>query len=219
MHTFAAVTYDRLTDQLVVASYPQHLEPGRFTDVIAHVWPKIRRHPTWLFDIGAKRWRPLESAAVHFFPHATAYDSHRAVVMGYRPDGIYELPMSEANRRGVRWRQLRTPPITQTPSTTRAKGSSSAGRPQSSRAYARCGRSRGPRHCAGTSCPSPFPGLGRHGKRARRSVTGSRCSSSRSTSDASSRVPRSARSAFHTDSGSPLAATHNWGERNLRDSS
>jgi hypothetical protein len=57
--------------------------------------------------------------------------------MGYRPDGIYELPMSEANRRGVRWRQL----------------------------------------------------------------------------------PRSARSAFHTDSGSPLAATHNWGERNLRDSS
>ena len=125
MHTFAAVTYDRLNDQLIVASYPQHLEPGRFTDVMAHVWPKIRRHPTWLFDMGAERWRPLESAAVHFFPFATAYDSHRAVVMGYRPDGIYELPMSEAN---PSWRKVASAShsaYTQTPSTTRAEGSSS----------------------------------------------------------------------------------------------
>jgi hypothetical protein len=103
MHTFAAVTYDRLNDQLVVASYPQHLEPGRFTDVMAHVWPKIRRHPTWLFHMSAERWRPLESAAVHFFPYATAYDSHRSVVIGYRPDGIYELPMSAAN---PSWRKV-----------------------------------------------------------------------------------------------------------------
>jgi len=103
MHTYAAVTYDRLNDQLVVASYPQHLEPGRFTDAMAHVWPAIRRHPTWLFDLGAERWRTLPSAAVHFFPYATAYDSHRAVVIGYRPDGIYELPMSEPN---PAWRRV-----------------------------------------------------------------------------------------------------------------
>jgi hypothetical protein len=97
MHTFAAVTYDSLNDRLVVASYPQHLEPGRFTKAMAHMWPGIRRHPTWFFDLGSQRWRALQAVGVDFFAYATVYDSHRAVVIGYRPDGIYELPMSEAN--------------------------------------------------------------------------------------------------------------------------
>jgi hypothetical protein len=103
MHTFGAVTYDERNDQLVVASYPQHLEPGRFTDVMANVWPAIRRHPTWLFDFATQRWRALRSEAVHFFPYSTEYDSHRAIVIGYRPDGIYELPMSQAN---PAWRRV-----------------------------------------------------------------------------------------------------------------
>ena len=103
MHTFAAVSYDKLNDQLVVASYPQHLEPGRFTDVMAHVWPEIRRHPTWLFALASERWRALPSEGVHFFPYATAYDGHRSVVVGYRPDGIYELPMVEAS---PAWRKV-----------------------------------------------------------------------------------------------------------------
>ncbi|HSF48746.1 MAG TPA: hypothetical protein VLA73_10320 [Burkholderiales bacterium] len=101
MHTFAAVSYDALNDRLVVASYPQHLEPGRFTDALAHVWPEIRRHPTWLFDLESQRWRALDSPAEHFFPYATAYDSHRAAVVGYRSDGIYELDMDRAE---PRWR-------------------------------------------------------------------------------------------------------------------
>lgn len=103
MHTFAAVTYDSLNDRLVVASYPQHLEPGRFTDAMADVWPKIRHHPTWLFDLSSDRWRALRSTAMHFFAYATAYDSHRAVVIGYRPDGIYELPMDKAE---PEWRRV-----------------------------------------------------------------------------------------------------------------
>jgi hypothetical protein len=61
MHTFAAVSYDALNDRPVVSSYPQHLERGRFTDALAHVWPQIRRHPTWLFDLESQRWRAFLS--------------------------------------------------------------------------------------------------------------------------------------------------------------
>jgi len=103
MHTFAAVTYDELNDRLVVASYPQHLEPGRFTNALADVWPRISRHPTWMFDLATARWHALRSPATHFFPYATAFDSHRHVVVGYRADGIYELAME---RKAPRWRYI-----------------------------------------------------------------------------------------------------------------
>jgi len=103
MHTFGAVTYDAAHDRLVVASYPEHLTPGRFTDAMARVWPGIRRHPTWLFDLAAERWRPLSSEPVHFFPYATAYDSHRATVVGYRRDGVYELALGESE---PAWRRV-----------------------------------------------------------------------------------------------------------------
>ena len=68
MHTFGAVDYDPVGDALIVSSYPQHLEPGRFTDVLADVWPKIRRHPTWILDLEKNKWRPLPGRAVQFFP-------------------------------------------------------------------------------------------------------------------------------------------------------
>ena len=103
MHTFGAVTYDPVHDRLVVASAPAHLVPGRFTDAMASVWPGIRRHPTWTFDLATERWRPLAGEAVDFFPYATAYDSHRAVVIGYRPDGVYELPVRD---RDPVWRRV-----------------------------------------------------------------------------------------------------------------
>ena len=95
MHTFAAVTYDAAGDRLVVASYPEHLEPGRFTDAMAHLWPKIRRHPTWIFDLGSQRWHASGPPDVQFFSYATAYDSDRAVVVGHRADGVYELAVRE----------------------------------------------------------------------------------------------------------------------------
>jgi hypothetical protein len=103
MHTFAAVTYDERYDRVIVASYPQHLEPGRFTDAMAAVWPRIVRHPTWSFDLTTERWQSLRSPAVHFFAYATAYDLHRGVVIGYRPDGIYEL---SAHQKTPRWRYV-----------------------------------------------------------------------------------------------------------------
>ena len=41
MHTFGAVTYNMVTDQLIVSSYPAHMEPDRFTNALVHLWPQI----------------------------------------------------------------------------------------------------------------------------------------------------------------------------------
>lgn len=91
MHTFGAVEYDPRRDELVVSSYPRHMEPGRFSDELTHVWPRVKRHPTWALNLATGKWRALDGKAVHFFPYATAFDSRRGVVVGYRANGVYEL--------------------------------------------------------------------------------------------------------------------------------
>ena len=101
MHSFGAVSYDPAADALVVASYPRHLAPGRFTDALAALWPKVARHPTWVLTLAAGRWQPLTGAPVHFFPYATAFDSHRGLVVGTRSDGVYELSLAAG-----RWRKV-----------------------------------------------------------------------------------------------------------------
>ena len=32
------------------------------------LWPKVRKFPTWTFDLKTSRWRALECEPVHFFP-------------------------------------------------------------------------------------------------------------------------------------------------------
>jgi hypothetical protein len=104
MHTFGAVTYDPAADRVVVASYPGHMEPGRYTNALADVWPSVRRHPTWLFDPGSGAWTALAGEPVHFFPYSIDYDSTRDVILGYREDGVYELSLASQE-----WRQVATP--------------------------------------------------------------------------------------------------------------
>lgn len=101
MHTFGAVTYDPTTDAIVVSSLPAHLKPGRFTSTLALLWPQVKRHPTWLWHPGSGQWEALEGDAVHFFPFATAYDTRRKLVVGYRSDGIYTLQPAAGQ-----WRQI-----------------------------------------------------------------------------------------------------------------
>jgi len=101
MHTFGAVTYDTAADAVVVASYPAHMVPGRFTDALAALWPRVKRHPTWILHLGSGRWQPLAAPAVHFFPYAVAFDPGRGVVIGDNGTGIYELSLAEG-----RWRRL-----------------------------------------------------------------------------------------------------------------
>jgi hypothetical protein len=101
MHTFGSVEYDPVRDALVVSSYPRHMEPGRFTDALAAVWSKVRRHPTWELSLATTEWKPLPWEAEHFFPYATAYDSHRGVIIGYKSRGVFELNLSARA-----WRQI-----------------------------------------------------------------------------------------------------------------
>ena len=91
MHTYGALTYHEGEDAVYASIYPEHMEPGRFTNALAAVWPKVKRHPTWALDLGSGTWKPLSVPAVHFFPYATAYDADRRLIMGYRADGVYEL--------------------------------------------------------------------------------------------------------------------------------
>jgi len=104
MHTFGAVVYDPAADVIIVASYPHHMVPGRFTNVLAELWPRVRRHPTWLFAPGTGTWTPLDGDAMHFAPYSVAYDSRRGVVLGYRDDGVYELSLQTRL-----WRKLVSP--------------------------------------------------------------------------------------------------------------
>src|SRR5687768_14560189 len=81
MHTFGAVQYDPRRDEMVVASWPEHLKPGRFTDALADVWPTVKNHPTWTFGFATSTWTPLPAKPQHFFPYACAYDTDRDVII------------------------------------------------------------------------------------------------------------------------------------------
>ena len=91
MHTFGTVMYDPSRDEMIVACAPKHMVPGRFTDSVKELWPKITKLPTWTFSLEKNQWHPLRCKPVDFFPHSAAFDTDRNVGLGYRPDGIYEL--------------------------------------------------------------------------------------------------------------------------------
>jgi hypothetical protein len=104
MHTYGAVTYHAAEDAVYVSIYPEHLQPGRFSNALAHVWTDVKRHPTWVLDLASQAWKPLGVPAVHFFPYATTYDADRRLIVGYRADGVYEL-----RPRPIGWSQVAAP--------------------------------------------------------------------------------------------------------------
>lgn len=91
MHTFGALEYDAARDEVIPAIYDAHLVPGRFTNAMKDLWPKVKVHPTWTFDCEKSVWRPLPCKPQHFFPNCAAYDGDRKSVLGYRGDGVWEL--------------------------------------------------------------------------------------------------------------------------------
>lgn len=91
MHTFGCVLYDPNRDEMVIASWPQHMVPGRFSDALEHLWGKVKRHPTWVYSFEKKKWTALPAKAVHFFPFAAAFASDRKSVIGYGGGRICEL--------------------------------------------------------------------------------------------------------------------------------
>jgi len=91
IHTFGTVNFDASRDEMVVACFDDHLVPGRFTSAFKTLWPQIKLKPTWTFNFEKKKWTPLPCEGVSFFPHSTAYDSDRKVIIGYLGGKIYEL--------------------------------------------------------------------------------------------------------------------------------
>ena len=100
MHSFGAVDYHAEWDAVVVSSHPAHMEPGRFSSALAALWPEVKRHPTWLFDLEQSKWSPLPRAQTSFFAYASTYDSDRGVMIGTGYHGIFELA-----RRDEIWRK------------------------------------------------------------------------------------------------------------------
>lgn len=102
MHTFGAVEYDAVRDEIIVSSHPGHMTPKRFTNAVSGLWKRIRRHPTWVLSPGTGRWTWLPGKSVSFFPYTTAFDTDRGVVIGYRDSGIFEL-----NAKTRAWRRIK----------------------------------------------------------------------------------------------------------------
>ena len=90
-HTFGCVMYDRTRDEMVVTCYPGHMRPNKWGKAVRHLWPSIRRHPTWVFSCEQEQWKPLLCKPVHFFPNSAAFDTDRNVVIAHKPGRIYEL--------------------------------------------------------------------------------------------------------------------------------
>lgn len=91
MHTFGSVVYDSQRDEMVVPIFDDHLVPGRFTSVFKELWPKIKRKPTWIYDLRRGEWTTLPGEGVSCFPYCAAYDSDRGIVVAIRPEGVHEL--------------------------------------------------------------------------------------------------------------------------------
>lgn len=91
MHTFDAINYLPHKDQLVVASYPNHLKPGKFGNWVASLWPKITKHPTWIYSFNSKSWRAARGKPENFFPYSSAYNTKTGNIVGFRPNGIFEF--------------------------------------------------------------------------------------------------------------------------------
>ena len=101
MHTFGALICDAARDELVVASMPQHMVPGRFSNSLEGLWERVGRHPTWTFDLQGREWSALDGEAVHFFAYCAAYAAERKTIYGYRPNGVFVLEGAPR-----RWRKV-----------------------------------------------------------------------------------------------------------------
>jgi hypothetical protein len=90
-HTFGSVMYDPARDEMLVPIFDDHLVPGRFTDAFKDLWPRIKRKPTWVYQVDKEEWTPLPGDGVNCFPHCAAFDTDRKVAVAVKPDGIHEL--------------------------------------------------------------------------------------------------------------------------------
>ena len=74
-----------------MACFPAHMVPGRFTDSVKELWPKITKFPTWTFSLASREWRPLNCEPIHFLPDWSAVDQ-RGKVSSRSPLSVASVP-------------------------------------------------------------------------------------------------------------------------------
>ncbi len=87
MHVYDNLVYDPTLDALLVMASPEH-NPAMKTV------RGIRRNPTWVYELGPRRWRTLDNPdgkQPFGFAGASSYDSARDVVVTYSEKGVWEL--------------------------------------------------------------------------------------------------------------------------------
>jgi hypothetical protein len=87
MHSFDNIVYDPKLDAVIVTAFPGH-------NPIKKKIPAAKVHPTWIYDLKSRTWRTFENEgkpSPTFFAAASAYDSHRDVIVGYKSGGVWEL--------------------------------------------------------------------------------------------------------------------------------
>jgi len=87
MHTFDNIVYDPGLDAIVVTALPAH-------NPIRKQVPDAKVHPTWIYDLSNRQWHIFHNngkPSPTFFAAASAYDSHRNVIVAYGKIGLWEL--------------------------------------------------------------------------------------------------------------------------------
>jgi hypothetical protein len=88
MHTYDNIEYHPRLDALVVTSRPEHNPKVRSV-------PGVKDHPTWLYELETRRWRPFPNGgkpAPRFFGASSAYDERRGVLVAYQ-GGVWEMDL------------------------------------------------------------------------------------------------------------------------------
>ena len=106
MHVFDGLNYSVADDTLILASNPGHLKARHFSVGGEQLMAKVKSHPTWLYNFAQNTWQKWPGKATSFFPYASAYDSDRNLVVGFRPDGVYEFHLGQEAWRKVAKRSV-----------------------------------------------------------------------------------------------------------------
>jgi hypothetical protein len=103
MHTFDSVEFDPLSDILVVASHPGHLNPNtpHSNAIDPELWREIEHHPTWGYHVESNLWRPIALKGISYFPYGATFDPFARELIGVKPDGYRALSLDS----GI-WRKL-----------------------------------------------------------------------------------------------------------------
>jgi len=87
MQIFGAMAYDDLHQRLVVAS---SIKRDGYGGILRNLWPSEEKKPTWVYEFSSKRWNAYIDHSIDFRPYKLVFDANRRVIVGFKPNGIFE---------------------------------------------------------------------------------------------------------------------------------